>query len=638
MLHDQLTIITSPELGGVGEAVWITTLLRLGVGWVHIRKPEARAEELAPLLEAIPRELRRRCILSYHPELATAYALGGIHLAVREWSTLDGRPEVIPSWMRVGVSCHNEAELAALPFVPSYAYLSPVAPSCSKPGYGKNQAWTDEALRGLCRETPFPLVALGGVCAENADSFLRLGFAGVASLGYWQGLPLAELEGALARFCPPRILLCGGLDPTAEAGITADVRHAERLGARVMTLVTALTSQDAKTFTRLTPVASEDLDEGLVSLRHQASPAVAKIGLVASQDQVLQLCRGIRQLFPQCLILWDPILRTSSGYQVMSVADRATYEEAIHAVDFLLPNASEQAVLFHASDPASLAKRWGTSLICKSHQRRGATVIDVAYLPDGQRVEVAAPLGGEDRHGTGCLYATELAVALARGEALAGAMARAQRAVTCLRHGHPLPTPPRRARLGRRMFITHGATPQEILCQTARVLSATEADIIQLRMKQADEATFLATAREVLALCRSYGVPLLINDCVDICLAVGADGVHLGPDDLPPRQARQLLGAEALIGLTCHNRAELDAALRQPIDYVGLGPYRYTKTKEKLAPILGLEGYYQLQLDRYPLPVYAIGGIRPEEAPRLLATGVYGLAMSSGLLQALDRS
>lgn len=636
MLHDQITVITSPELGGQEEALWITTLLRLGVGWVHIRKPEARAEELAPLLEAIPRELRRRCILSYHPELAMAYALGGIHLARREWSTLRGRPEAIPSWMRVGVSCHSEAELVALPFVPSYAYLSPVAPSRSKPGYGRNQAWTDEELRELCRETPFPLVALGGIGEENAGAFLRLGFAGVASLGYWQGLPLAELEGALARFCPPRILLCGGLDPTAEAGITADVRYAERLGAKAMTLVTALTGQDAKTFTRLTPVASEDLDEGLASLRQQVPPAVAKIGLVASLEQVLQLCRGIRRLFPQCLILWDPVLCTSSGYRVLSVADRAAYEEAIRAVDFLLPNASEQAELFLERDPASLAQQWGTCLVCKSHQRRGATVVDVAYLPDGEQIEVSSPLGGEDRHGTGCLYATELAVALARGEGLAEALARAQRAVTSFRHGAPLPSPPRRARLGRRMFITHGLTPREILCQTARVLRATGADIVQLRMKQADEATFLATAREMLALCRSYGVPLLINDRVDICLAVGADGVHLGPDDLPPRQARKLLGAEALIGLTCHNRIDLDAALCEPIDYVGLGPYRYTKTKEKLAPILGLEGYYQLQLDRYPLPVYAIGGIRPEEASRLLPTGVYGLAMSSGLLQGQD--
>jgi len=185
------------------------------------------------------------------------------------------------------------------------------------------------------------------------------------------------------------------------------------------------------------------------------------------------------------------------------------------------------------------------------------------------------------------------------------------------------------------MFITHGATPQEILRQTSLVLEQGLADVIQLRMKEAPWSLFHATAKEMQALCRSFRVPLLINDRVDIARLVDADGVHLGAEDLSPQETRRLLGSEKLIGLTCHNRKELDEALTEPIDYVGLGPYRYTKTKKKLAPILGLEGYYQLQLPDYPLPVYAIGGIHPEEVPRLLDTGVYGIAMSSGLLRGL---
>lgn len=635
MKPQQLTVLTPPELAGAEEAVWITCLLRLGVGRVHIRKPEATAEELASLLDAIPRELRRRCYLSHHTELVRAYQLGGVHLSVRDWRKLRGRPEELLPWQELGVSCHSREELEDLPVRPDYAYLSPVAPSLSKAGYGDAPRWTEGELAQLCAETPFPLVALGGILPERAEDFLALGFAGVASLGYWQGLSLSQLPEALADFTAPRVLLCGGLDPTAEAGITADVRHAERLGAKATTLATALTRQHTRHFAGLTPVTEKDLVGQLDALAQGASPAVAKIGLVTSLAQVLCLSREIRQRFPRCLILWDPVLRTSSGYRLLADDAPEAFAEAIRAVDFLLPNAYEQTHLFAGDDPAILAQRWQTTLLCKSYQRTATTVTDSAFLPSGERIEVTTSLGGEDRHGTGCLYGTELAVALASGDPLGRAMGVAQRAVTHLRHAWTLPARSVRAQLGRRMFITHGATPAEVLRQTAEVLRYGLADIVQLRMKWANEATFLAVAREVLALCRSYSVPLLVNDRVEVARLIGAEGVHLGPEDLSPLEARALLGAEALIGLTCHNRAELDHALAEPIDYVGLGPYRYTKTKERLAPVLGLEGYYQLQLDAYPLPVYAIGGIHLDEAPRLLATGVYGLAMSGGLLQCL---
>ena len=134
-------------------------------------------------------------------------------------------------------------------------------------------------------------------------------------------------------------------------------------------------------------------------------------------------------------------------------------------------------------------------------------------------------------------------------------------------------------------------------------------------------------------LCRNYGVPLLINDHVDVAHIIGADGVHLGKEDMSPTLARELLGDAALIGRTCNSQADLQAALREPIDYVGVGPYRFTQTKQRLAPILGIEGYRQLHLGEYPLPAYAIGGIRPDEAPLFDALGIYGIAMSGALIR-----
>ena len=639
MYPEDLIIITRPDLGGTEEALWITHLLHLGVGRVHIRKPGAKVEELAPLLEAIPRELRRRCILSHHIDLVAHYHLGGVHLSVKDWRACAHRPAQLEPWQELGVSTHSRSELESLPFLPDYAYLSPLAPSLSKAGYGGVASWTEQELQSICRDTPFPLMALGGITPSNAPSFLRLGFRRVASLGYLQGLQLSELAEAVRTFCQPRLLLCGGIDPTSEAGITADARHAERLGARCYTILTAITRQDSEVFHGLMPLPDAEIVGQLEALRTQDPPAVAKIGLVSSLHQVGLIASCIRRLFPLCQILWDPILRTSSGYQVLEEGDKAELERAISAVDLLLPNRYEQEVLFRGEDPIDLAKRWSTILLAKSRRSGPTQVVDVAYWPNGCTIEQSSPRVGKDRHGTGCLYATELAVALSHmrtsGDNLSYVMGRAQRAVACYREGSILPPRERKVRLGKRMFITHGATPQEILRQTSLVLEQGLADVIQLRMKEAPWSLFLATAKEMQALCRSFRVPLLINDRVDIARLVDADGVHLGVEDLSPREARRLLGSEKLIGLTCHNRKELDEALTEPIDYVGLGPYRYTKTKKKLAPILGLEGYYQLQLPDYPLPVYAIGGIHPEEVPRLLDTGVYGIAMSSGLLRGL---
>ncbi|WP_299319665.1 thiamine phosphate synthase, partial [uncultured Porphyromonas sp.] len=493
--------------------------------------------------------------------------------------------------------------------------------------------------------------------------FLRLGFAGVASLGYWQGLSLEELPEALRRLCAPRLLLCGGLDPTGGAGITADLSHAQRLGAESYSLITAVTSQDAEHFYGLTPLGEEELRGQLRSLEALPPPEVAKIGLVASLEQLRMLAGLIRARYPHCLILWDPILRSSSGYQLLPTPTAEELEAALREVDLLLPNAYEQRQLLGELSPAEAAGRWHCTLICKGARPStdlvpslgagqdtkagedtptgqhaeplpsAAYITDLGYTPEGQCIASCCPPAGTDRHGTGCLYGTELALALASGLGLETAMRRAQRAVSHSRQGLRPPAARPRPTLGRRMFVTHGSTPEELLLQTERVLSLGLSDLVELRMKEASAPLREAAARQLLSLCRSYGVPLLINDDVELAFRIAADGVHLGQQDCPPERARQLLGPEALIGLTCNDALQLERALQLPIDYIGLGPCHYTETKQRLAPILGHEGYRRLQLHDYPLPVYAIGGIEPQEEPELRALGLYGIAMSRSLLR-----
>ena len=635
MYAQQIIAITPPELGGAFEALSIAHLLRLGVGRVHIRKPDATEAELEALLSALPTELRHRCVLSHHIELVARWGLGGVHFSVSDWSSLKARPtSVLKPDQLVGVSCHCIEELERLPFRPDYAYVSPVAPSISKPGYGSDSPWTAEIRRGLSVRYPFPLIALGGVGVENAQIFLDEGFSGVAFLGYFAGLSLHKLTERVASLCTPKLLLCGGIDPTAEAGLTADMQHATRLGVQAYSIATALTSQDAVSFTRLTEVPDDMLVESVRALRRQSPPAIAKVGLLASLRQLHLLVREIRHLFPACRIVWDPILRTSSGADLLPDASREALLEAAQSVDMLLPNSYECRQLFGDELPQDWAQRTSTTVICKSAASREDSVTDRAYLSDGRVIESSTPRHGKDRHGTGCLYATTLCASLARGMDDAEALHAAQRATMHYRLGYAPDQTKRCHPLGRRMFVTHAATTAETLQQVDLVLRYGLADLVELRMKDVPSATFLATAYETLALCRGYGVPLLINDRVDIALITGADGVHLGQGDMSPVEARRLLGAHALIGLTCNTSADLASARTLPIDYVGIGPFRFTTTKQKLAPILGLEGYRALQLHTYPLPAYAIGSVRPDDIPDLYALGLYGVAMSSSLIHA----
>lgn len=635
MHADQIIAITPPELGGACEALSIAHLLRLGVGRVHIRKPEATQAELEALLSALPTELRHRCVLSHHIELVTRWGLGGVHFSVSDWSSLKARPtSVLKPDQLVGVSCHSIEELERLPFRPDYAYVSPVAPSISKPGYGSDSPWTAEIRRGLSVRYPFPLVALGGIGVENAQIFLNEGFSGVALLGYFAGCLLHELTERVASLCTPKLLLCGGIDPTAEAGLTADMQHATRWGVQAYSIATALTSQDAVSFTRLIEVPDDMLVESVRALRRQPPPTIAKVGLLASLRQLHLLVHEIRQLFPACRIVWDPILRTSSGVDLLPEASREALLEAAQSVDVLLPNSYECRQLFGDVLPQDWAQRTSTTVICKSAASREDSVTDRAYLPDGCVIESSIPRHGEDRHGTGCLYATTLCASLARGMDYAEALHSAQRATMHYRLGYAPDQTKRCHPLGRSMFVTHATTTAGTLLQTDLVLRHGLADVIELRMKNVPWETFLATARETLALCRGYGVPLLINDRVDIALIIGADGVHLGQGDMSPVEARRLLGVHALIGLTCNTATDLASARTLPIDYVGIGPFRFTTTKQKLAPILGLEGYRALQLYAYPLPAYAIGSVRPDDIPDLYALGLYGVAMSSSLIHA----
>lgn len=159
------------------------------------------------------------------------------------------------------------------------------------------------------------------------------------------------------------------------------------------------------------------------------------------------------------------------------------------------------------------------------------------------------------------------------------------------------------------------------------------ATLIQLREKNLPSKDFYQQAVEVLGVAREHRVKIIINDRVDLCSAVGADGVHLGQDDLPPEAARRLLGAEAIIGFSTHSVSQAEEAIRFPVDYLAIGPIFATSSKLDTAPVLGLEGLRAVRKVTGSILLVAIGGITTDNAPDVIAAGADSVATIGSLLR-----
>jgi thiamine-phosphate pyrophosphorylase len=168
--------------------------------------------------------------------------------------------------------------------------------------------------------------------------------------------------------------------------------------------------------------------------------------------------------------------------------------------------------------------------------------------------------------------------------------------------------------------------------EQVRLLSLGGVSLIQLREKRMPPLEFYEQAKAA----QQSGVRLIINDRVDIALAVGAAGVHLGQDDIPPEAARELLGPRAIIGYSTHNIDQAINAIKLPIDYLAIGPIFSTITKTDTAPVLGLEGLRGVRQAIGHFPLVAIGGITHTNARDVIDAGADSVAVISAVLSQPD--
>lgn len=178
--------------------------------------------------------------------------------------------------------------------------------------------------------------------------------------------------------------------------------------------------------------------------------------------------------------------------------------------------------------------------------------------------------------------------------------------------------------------------PQRSVVDLADAMLGAGIRFLQLRIKNEPTRRFVELARAVQARSLEYGAALIINDRVDIALLVAAAGVHLGQDDLPPLDARRLLGPDRIVGVSTHNNTQAEAACRAAVaDYLGFGPIFSTSTKENPDPVQGLEGLRAVRA-HVTLPIVAIGGITLATSRDVLTAGADAVAVIGDVVRATD--
>lgn len=181
-------------------------------------------------------------------------------------------------------------------------------------------------------------------------------------------------------------------------------------------------------------------------------------------------------------------------------------------------------------------------------------------------------------------------------------------------------------------YISQGATIEDQLYNIHQALDH-GCDWIQMRFKDPKSPNqLLQLAEATKMLCNEYLATFIINDSVELAQQVAADGVHLGLTDMNTAEARTILGQSSIIGGTANTVEDIISHAANGCDYVGVGPFQFTKTKDKLSPILGLEGYKsivdQLKMQNITIPLYAIGGIKLDDVNDIISTGIHGIAVS----------
>ncbi len=467
---------------------------------------------------------------------------------------------------------------------------------------------------------------------------------------------------------PLTALTIAGSDPSGGAGIQSDLRTFAAFGAAGLSVITAITVQSSLGVQAVSPIDANVVAAQLSTLLEDTLPGAVKIGMLGGASQVKAVTDVLRRFRPANSVL-DPVLASSGGVALLDAAGRQLLLTALMPLcDLVTPNLSEAALLtgLPVHDRETI-HRAGEALLSMGAK---AVLVKGGHLPDVPQdwlfrlgsapVEYQCPRVPTDHsHGTGCLLSSAIAASLAGGTELTLAVRGAKAMVTeALRHpvilgqgrGYPDIAEAMRStsaasnrshadRLGllQGLYVLTDPNlrPDRSAEQVAAAALAGGARIVQLRDKALPTPELVVLARRLRQQVQAGGGLFIVNDRVDVALAAEADGVHLGPDDLSPKDTRRLLGPDKLVGVSTGTLEE--ARLAAPYaSYFGVGAVFGTRTKLDAGDAIGIQRIREIKAAFPHIPVVAIGGINAGNLSEVSRAGANAVAVVSAVVGASD--
>jgi hydroxymethylpyrimidine kinase/phosphomethylpyrimidine kinase/thiamine-phosphate diphosphorylase len=441
----------------------------------------------------------------------------------------------------------------------------------------------------------------------------------------------------------PTVLTIAGSDPSGGAGIQADLRAFAQAGVRGTAVVAALTVQTREKVSAVHPV-----EAGVVAAQVDAAFAggdvqAVKTGMLADAPVARAVASALMRHGARNVVV-DPVVVSSSGTRLL---DEAGFEivqrELLPNATVVTPNLAEAGALLGIAPPASLDEmreaarklcglgaKW--AVVTGGHLDKGSESVDV--LTNGiDTHEIRVPrVANASIHGSGCRYSATLAAALARGADVPTACFEAQRFVAAEIRESAAGSPA----LGRLYLVATPRAHMNGFDFLARIRAAVEGgvDILQVRSKELDGGAYARLAARVGAIAAAANIPFIVNDRIDVAIAVNATGVHLGQKDLEVALARRIL-PRGIIGRSSHEAAHATKAIAERADYFATGPVWETPTKPGRKAV-GLRYVREVAALNPDIPWYAIGGIDTGNVHEVIEGGARRIAVVRAILDARD--
>jgi len=495
---------------------------------------------------------------------------------------------------------------------------------------------------------------------------------------------LTNTQPPKTTFGVPRVLIIAGSDCSGGAGIQADMKACDALGVYSMTAITALTAQNTLGVKDIHGAPPEFVTKQIECCLDDVGTDVIKTGMLATVEVVDAVVAAAGR---PGLYTWvvDPVMVSTSGVTLVQpdAVDRIK-QRLFPLAHIITPNIPEASLLLGraikgvdamkeaAKDLAALGPKW--VLVKGGHFDVSELDEAVDVLYDSKKgvfhAFSSAIIDTKNSHGTGCTLASSIAAGLAQGMDCMGAVQRAKQYVwdalkssadLHIGQGHgpllhhfrvanqvvpsarQLCAPRSAAALfgGRKINLSVYVVTDEECCKRNNrtveesVMSAIfgGATVVQLRMKEASASVMVAMAKQLVAQCRPLGVPVIINDRVDVALASDADGVHVGQDDIPCAEVRKMIGPSKILGVSAKTPELAVMAQEAGADYVGSGAVWETGTK--VTTSIGLVGLKAV-VEHCGIPVVAIGGITVDNCAECITAGALGVAVVSAVFGQSD--